>query len=459
MQFRHLVPYLVGSALTLAGCQDYYFETIKLETIKEQTISVPAAKPIPADIIFVVDNSCSMEDEQELLAKNFESFIREIVGKGDYRIGIISTDTLNGSIGYEKIGTREPDFSNTSPFLLKGYINKDETDPTRCLPLDGNDNRELLRHGCFRKAADSDIRVIDSKLAPEKQRDAFEKNVALGSCATGDESGLESLRLALANTSTSGCNQGFLRPEANLVLIFVSDENDHGSSGNASDYVELLKQYKPIEKVRVGAIVGVNSDGEPRNCRIDDTAGITTDSCGGLCLMRPPEGSLVPCTVREDCPSPSTEECVEISNTSTQTVCRNLALKYFDDQDDRSDKWCNWCSFYPVEDCCSAMRGDEYVEFARAVERAVTAVDGNIMKTNCRRMPGERVACLVDSVCQENFSDTLKAIARDLVATDKYTLDPPACNPDGVVVVVGAKKSITPNTNSVQTALNSSSPG
>jgi len=86
------------------------------------------------------------------------------------------------------------------------------------------------------------------------------------------------------------------------------------------------------------------------------------------------------------------------------------------------------------------MRGDEYVEFARAVERAVTAVDGNIMKTNCRRMPGERVACLVDSVCQENFSDTLKAIARDLVATDKYTLDPPACNPDGVVVVVGGEK-------------------
>ena len=41
--------------------------------------------------------------------------------------------------------------------------------------------------------------------------------------------------------------------------------------------------------------------------------------------------------------------------------------------------------------------------------------------------------------CQENFGDTLKAIARDLVSSDKYTLEPPACNPEGVTVKIAGK--------------------
>ena len=82
----------VTALFGITACQDYYFNTIRLETIKEQTVVVPAAKPIPADILFIVDNSCSMEDEQQLLGQNFDAFIRQIVGSGDYRIAIISTD-------------------------------------------------------------------------------------------------------------------------------------------------------------------------------------------------------------------------------------------------------------------------------------------------------------------------------------------------------------------------------
>ena len=37
----------------------------------------PAVKPTLADILFVVDNSGSMADEQENLALNFDAFIRE----------------------------------------------------------------------------------------------------------------------------------------------------------------------------------------------------------------------------------------------------------------------------------------------------------------------------------------------------------------------------------------------
>src|SRR5688572_15430483 len=89
---RALVRSALSATLVLVGCQDYLFEQKFPERIKESQIVVPAAVPTPADILFVVDNSGSMADEQERLASNFDAFIREIAGAGDYQIGVVSTD-------------------------------------------------------------------------------------------------------------------------------------------------------------------------------------------------------------------------------------------------------------------------------------------------------------------------------------------------------------------------------
>ena len=45
------------------------------------------------DILLVVDNSCSMEDEQNELANNFEAFVQFIEQvETDYHIGVVTTD-------------------------------------------------------------------------------------------------------------------------------------------------------------------------------------------------------------------------------------------------------------------------------------------------------------------------------------------------------------------------------
>jgi len=45
------------------------------------------------DVLFVVDNSCSMEEEQVLLGTNFPTFLEWFQGSGlDYHIGVVSTD-------------------------------------------------------------------------------------------------------------------------------------------------------------------------------------------------------------------------------------------------------------------------------------------------------------------------------------------------------------------------------
>jgi len=50
------------------------------------------AKPM-TDIVFIVDNSCSMTEEQANLANNFEYFIYKLqASNADYKIGVITTD-------------------------------------------------------------------------------------------------------------------------------------------------------------------------------------------------------------------------------------------------------------------------------------------------------------------------------------------------------------------------------
>ena len=467
----------ITAAMALLGsvaCQDYYFNTIRLETIKEQTVVVPAAKPIPADILFIVDNSCSMEDEQQLLGQNFDAFIRQIVGSGDYRIAIISTDVYaacgNGVLDEVSDNRDTPDVVETgetcddgnlingdgcneycqieagqSPQPPSGYTTGQEQNGTvtavrkTVFPftrISQSDTSVVctsagVDHGCFRGLNEI---VITSSMAPSQQIQEFSANVALGSCGSGTESGISSLGLALESTRPGRCNAGFLRDEANLVVIFVSDEDDQLADSQAiADTIEKISQFKPLEKVRVGVIAGLDPlTGEPGNCRVGG------DTCGSFCSMRPQDGSLTPCNAESDCPN---GEFCEIVRTSSMTErrCQNRDLQYFDISDS-GGKWCSWCSFYGVDDCCSSRSGRRYIEFARAIEAKVTQLDPKIESTSCRPMQGKRVACLVDSICQESFSDALESIARDLVSTDRYTLDPPACNPDGVTVVVGGNK-------------------
>ena len=71
---RSFTALIAGLIAGPVGCQDYRFEQLCPETITEQEVTRAAAEPTPADILFVVDNSGSMADEQENLAANFEFF-------------------------------------------------------------------------------------------------------------------------------------------------------------------------------------------------------------------------------------------------------------------------------------------------------------------------------------------------------------------------------------------------
>ncbi len=399
-------------AATTWSWQDYLFEQKCPAAVREAQKTVAELTPLPADILFVVDNSSSMADEQERLAANFDAFINEIAGAGnlDYRIAVVTTDLSTFRGNFERSG--------------KVRVVNDQMSMWRQLvTIQSNNCQETtIPHGCFRAESGSP-QVIESKnLSPTEQISHFRGNVTVGSCGAGDEQGLEATITALKNAD--GCNQGFLRPEANLIIVLVSDEEDApGENGQRSvmEIVQELKSLKPISQIRVAAIVG-SVDGEASVCR-PDAQGQALAQCGSICDQGPPPaGSETPC-VQNQSGCPTGERCV-----ANRCISNELWVW----QGTTSD--CRSCTFFDVDDCCAALPGQRYVDFAKAIEAEVAAMNEKIEVHNCRPPENTQAACLVDSICQEDFSKTLTRIARELVIESTYRLDPPASYPEGVTL-------------------------
>lgn len=133
-----------------------------------------------SDILFVVDNSCSMSDEQEELGANFDAFIQSFINTTlDYHIGVVEGDLT-------------PD-SPLSWGILREYGGARWIDPDTPDPI---------------SAFNSLANVGDS---------------GDGAC----EMGLSGSHAALTTQSQIGRpNEGFYREDALLSIIVVSDEPD-----------------------------------------------------------------------------------------------------------------------------------------------------------------------------------------------------------------------------------------
>jgi hypothetical protein len=166
-----------------------------------------------SDILFVIDNSCSMRQEQRTLTLNFASFIQWAQKlNADFQIGVIATDM--------------------------------ETPKAACL------------------VGDEDTRILTPRTP--NLFDAFSKNARLGINGDPTETGIHAAYTALQpkRLNDPSCNKGFLRKDANLSLIFVSDEPD-GSKEEVDYYVKAFQQIKGEGRehlVRASAVVGPETD-------------------------------------------------------------------------------------------------------------------------------------------------------------------------------------------------------
>jgi len=208
---------LLTAALALAaglGCGQEIL--IDRPANPEQTDSFQQLKASSIDILFVIDNSRSMFPHQEALATNFARFLEHLdpdpdkggePGEVDYRIAIATTDIRNQG------------------GLLQGQP-------------------AVLRPG-----------------AGYNPVEVFAENVMVGIEGQALERGLQAAELALEAAGKlrgSGGERLFLRPNAFLYLIFLSDEDDN-SFGEIRYFQRRFESIKGIgneNTVVVSAIAG-----------------------------------------------------------------------------------------------------------------------------------------------------------------------------------------------------------
>jgi hypothetical protein len=156
------------------------------------------------DVLFVIDNSGTMFQEQQNLLKNSSRFIERIEAiqpaLDNYHIGVISTDIGAGPFTYTG--------STCKPGGDRGLL--------QSTPRGSNCKAS---YPAFLKGPRADLAKDFACIA------------ALGKDGCGFEQQMESALMAL----TPPANPGFIRKNAPLAIIFVSDEDDCSADGSFFD--------------------------------------------------------------------------------------------------------------------------------------------------------------------------------------------------------------------------------
>ena len=184
------------------------YDSVYEETFEQEEID-------SVDILFVIDNSCSMNDKQTQLAANFDTFMNVFISSGiDYQIGFITTDS------YASLG---PLITNTS------------ADPIAEVE-----------------------QIIDD----------------IGTHGSANEKGLHFSYYGLQSGYEFGPGSDFWRTDSKLIIIYVSDENDHSTGITPTS----IKTYTIAAKGSADRVVAHAVAGDyPGGCTTNGGASEGTD--------------------------------------------------------------------------------------------------------------------------------------------------------------------------------------
>lgn len=195
-------------------------------TDSHQTDTFQQLSEPQVDVLWVVDDSCSMSEEQNNIASNAQNFLSRALNLNtDFQIGLVTTDME-----------------------------------------DANKSGKL-------QSRNGRPKIIDRATADPVG--AFADNVRQGTSGSAEEQGLEATHSALTDPliNDPAANQGFLRDDAKLVVIAVSDEEDQ-STATVDFYVDFLKNlkgYRNSDMMSFSAIVGYDeSSGQASDCSSSD---------------------------------------------------------------------------------------------------------------------------------------------------------------------------------------------
>jgi hypothetical protein len=189
-----------------------------------------------ADILLIVDDSCSMSDKQQALATNFSAFIAYAERANvDYQIGVTTTDQ----------------WSNTRKGRLIGNAS----------------NPKIL------KRSTSNVQSL------------FQAKVNVGIMGSPDEQSASVAVSALTAPLITAENAGLIRPDASLAVVTVTDAEDQ-SPLPAAHYISQFLNIKGAQRSSLFSYSGVipTYPSLPPNCTYDN-ASAGNDPMHGQMIM------------------------------------------------------------------------------------------------------------------------------------------------------------------------------
>ena len=189
------------------------------------------------DVLFVVDNSGSMSDEQDNLADNFGDFIQGAERfENEYQLGVVTTDMQSMNHQGKLV---EPRVLERGPGIEGRF-------------------QDAIRVGANGAGEERGLEASQRALSDPL---AFDTGVMCGGdadCQAPD---------TCVGGFCGGYNRGFLRDDAALEVVYVSDEEDQ-SQATLNFYVDFLKNIKGFRNealMHAHAIVGA-IDGRAADC-------------------------------------------------------------------------------------------------------------------------------------------------------------------------------------------------
>jgi len=173
---------------------------------------VAADTPVKLDLLFMIDDSPSMEEEQANLARNFPRLIDALntlpAGFPDLHLGVLSSDMGAGAA--DLAGPCGNSLGDRGVLQVRSGCG-----------LDPKNGRYLVsQNGGTQNNFDGDIAEVFACLA------------SLGTNGCGFEHQLQSVRMALSGFVAD--NAGFLRSDAHLAVVYITDEDDCSAPADAT---------------------------------------------------------------------------------------------------------------------------------------------------------------------------------------------------------------------------------
>ena len=224
------------------------FEVTSLYRTLKQTIAVKENKKV--DILFVVDNSGSMQYEQKSMASRVKNFLDVVQGL-DWQAAVTTTDPSHSTYG---------------------------------------DGRLVAMKGL------SGTYILNSNMDPALSKSVLSNTLQRSETGSGSEQGIYATYRALERGVTSaGVNRSFVREGAQLAVVVISDEDEsaNGVKNDPTNLISYIQNSFGGQKgfsfhsiiARPGDKACLNGEGATAGYRLQKMAQLTGGLVGDVCAL------------------------------------------------------------------------------------------------------------------------------------------------------------------------------